>query len=367
MTREKTRSRDQSYTRYQTIRHVSLAVSRDGTEEAAEGDLCHMKGRSTWSRSILGIALAGFALVAVRADRGSPPNTGMADPVALTDAFDRFATGAPPANTVLLSLSNLRGITDEPVNAGGHVVVDLTTGVVTSSAQLLPKDDSFDLWLVDNQPGPHRTTLADPTDRLMFIGTYVVEGDVHSLTPPATLGPKAFETFFPDRAFVVSSGENPVNRFLLTGASTFFDRLRREQVRFVDEAAAPAGVDATASAIRATDFARLVAQGRQLFLKETFNGNGRTCGTCHVETNNFTIDPDLIGTLPPSDPLFVAETNPTLATLENPDLLRRFGLILVNADGFNPPDGGPEFVLRATQNVQALANSFVAPTDGTVH
>ena len=58
--------------------------------------------------------------------------------------------------------------------------------------------------------------------------------------------------------------------------------------------------------------------------------------------------------LPPSDPLFVAETNPALATLENPDLLRRFGLILVNADGFDPSRG---FVFRGTQNVQALANS----------
>jgi cytochrome c peroxidase len=41
--------------------------------------------------------------------------------------------------------------------------------------------------------------------------------------------------------------------------------------------------------------------------------------------------------------------------------LRRFGLILVNADGFDPPAVGPAFVLRATQNVQALANSFVSP------
>ena len=59
----------------------------------------------------------------------------------------------------------------------------------------------------------------------------------------------------------------------------------------------------------------MTAQGRQLFLNERFEGNGRTCGTCHVETNNFTVDPELIATLPPTDPLFVAETNPALATL----------------------------------------------------
>jgi hypothetical protein len=34
--------------------------------------------------------------------------------------------------------------------------------------------------------------------------------------------------------------------------------------------------------------------------------------------------------------------------------MRRLGLILVNADGF---DAGREFVLRATQGLQALGNS----------
>jgi mono/diheme cytochrome c family protein len=127
-------------------------------------------------------------------------------------------------------------------------------------------------------------------------------------------------------------------------------------VRFLEDSGASLGFDAVASATRAANFAKLIAQGRQLFLKETFAGNGRTCGTCHVESNNFTIDPEFIATLPGSDPLFVAETNPGLAQLENPDLMRRFGLIGVNADGFDKP-----LVFRATQNVQALANSMVRP------
>ncbi len=58
----------------------------------------------------------------------------------------------------------------------------------------------------------------------------------------------------------------------------------------------------------------------------------------------------------------MAETNPALATLENSDLLRRFGLILVNADGFDPSRG---FVIRGTQNVQALANSMT-PQDPSI-
>lgn len=80
-----------------------------------------------------------------------------------------------------------------------------------------------------------------------------------------------------------------------------------------------------------------IKRGEQLFLKETFGGNGRTCGTCHEPTNNFTIDPAFIATLPPTSPLFVNETQPALAGLENSQLLRGFGLICKNLDGFNLP------------------------------
>ena len=48
------------------------------------------------------------------------------------------------------------------------------------------------------------------------------------------------------------------------------------------------------------------------------NFGARTCATCHRQENNFTINPKFIATLPPSDPLFIAETNPNLADLENP-------------------------------------------------
>ena len=65
-----------------------------------------------------------------------PPNTGMADPVALVSAFDRFAAGGAPANVVILSLSNLRGVSSEAVNAGGRVTVDLATGTVGSNRSI---------------------------------------------------------------------------------------------------------------------------------------------------------------------------------------------------------------------------------------
>ena len=134
----------------------------------------------------------------------------------------------------------------------------------------------------------------------------------------------------------------------------------RRQVHFVDEAATGSGFDATAPVTRAADFARLIAQGRTLFVQEQFSGNGRACGTCHVETHNFTIDPEFIATLPPTNPLFVAETNPALAAnFEKPDLMRKLAVFLVNADGFD--DLSHKFVLRSAQNVQALVNSTVRP------
>ncbi len=80
---------------------------------------------------------------------------------------------------------------------------------------------------------------------------------------------------------------------------------------------------------------KLISQGAELFFEETFRGNGRTCGTCHPASNNFMIDPDFIATLPANDPLFVAEFNPALANLERPQLMRSFGLILENLDGFD--------------------------------
>lgn len=82
----------------------------------------------------------------------------------------------------------------------------------------------------------------------------------------------------------------------------------------------------------------LQQQGEVLFTDETFNGNGRTCHTCHRPDDEFGLSPAKIATLPGSDPLFVAEFIPALATLENPCMMRSArGLILENIDGFANP------------------------------
>ncbi|HEX7839757.1 MAG TPA: hypothetical protein VF469_19915 [Kofleriaceae bacterium] len=100
--------------------------------------------------------------------------------------------------------------------------------------------------------------------------------------------------------------------------------------------------------------------GADLFLRETFNGNGRSCATCHPVAHNFTIDPTFISQLPSTDPLFVAQNNPALAHLEVPAMMRQFGLILENVDGF-APDPTTHFVLRSVPHTLSLATSITNP------
>lgn len=104
----------------------------------------------------------------------------------------------------------------------------------------------------------------------------------------------------------------------------------------------------------------LITKGRDIFFNETFNGNGRTCGTCHREENNVTIDPLFIATLPDDDPLFVAEFQPALKeNFENPRLMREFGLIIENLDGFD--DLANKFTLRGVPHTLALPTSIDSP------
>jgi cytochrome c peroxidase len=102
----------------------------------------------------------------------------------------------------------------------------------------------------------------------------------------------------------------------------------------------------------------LIERGRELFNNETFDGNGRTCATCHPATNNFTIDPAFIAKLPKSDPLFVAETNPALAKLEDSKALRQHALVTENLDGLDRTG-----VLRGVPHTLALPVSITPDAD----
>lgn len=117
-----------------------------------------------------------------------------------------------------------------------------------------------------------------------------------------------------------------------------------------------------------------VCAGADIFFRETFAGNGRTCGSCHPVANNLTVDVPFLTALhnsTPQDPLFVFERDPNLTGLETGDLLNA-AAVLENVDGFQDPTH--QFVSRAVNHVLSLSTSigrdpgdttFAPPNDRT--
>jgi cytochrome c peroxidase len=106
--------------------------------------------------------------------------------------------------------------------------------------------------------------------------------------------------------------------------------------------------------------------GADIFFKENFNGNGRTCGTCHRVERNFTIDATFMARLPSSDPLFIAENqsdNLPLDNLEIPAQMRARGVILENVDGTQPEGPTVRFVLRSVPHTLSQGISTTRPTN----
>jgi hypothetical protein len=104
----------------------------------------------------------------------------------------------------------------------------------------------------------------------------------------------------------------------------------------------------------------LIVEGREIFFNETFDGNGRTCGTCHRAENNLTIDAAFIATLPEDDALFVVEFQPDLgANFENLRLMHQFSLSLENLDGFSDLEN--VFTQRGVPHTLGLRASVDSP------
>ena len=107
-------------------------------------------------------ALAWFGFVAAAQPVAMRVNTGMADPVALVNAYDRFAASARAGECRRrCRCRTFAASAAKRSTPADGCTVDLTTGAVDSFVDLLPPDASFDLWLIDNRPGPGHTTLAE--------------------------------------------------------------------------------------------------------------------------------------------------------------------------------------------------------------
>lgn len=261
-----------------------------------------------------------------------------------------------------------------PPTARGRLHLDLVGGTTEAHLEGLP--GGAELWLVDNRPGDPRGALPGPGDTFLHLGR---------LTPDATgrvhlaMGiPDVGEGFEPDLAVVTAAGAQPHEAPWLWAARSYFERLHTRLPRRADGHQAtlrealeqPAAVFGPAPAQAGSGdvlvahelVSRQVAEGAELFFRETFDGNSRTCGTCHRAERNLQVDAEFIAGLPPDDPLFVAEFDPQgVPGLEIPELLRGFGLVLENIDGFEEPT--EKFTLRGVPHIQSLATSVEAPPD----
>jgi cytochrome c peroxidase len=291
----------------------------------------------------------------------------------LRAAYDRWKamyTRNEGDRKLSLALGYSKGLSAQFTKAHGQATLDLVDGSLSVEVSGLSEREAFDVWLVDNRPSPGSSVKPEPGDGMMRAGSLKHEGGTATLQ--ARLGREALAGFEMDLLVVARAGEAPGAAGLLFASPSLFQRFyyseQQKQVAGLGEAATrsllaapfqvlvPRPAFAQTAGTAALD-AALVARGEDLFFNETFNGNGRTCGTCHPAENNLTIDPAFIAKLPPTDPLFVAEQNrkfPGLAkNFENPRLMRQFGLILENVDGFENPG-----VMRGVPHVLAMSTSM---------
>lgn len=293
---------------------------------------------------------------------GGPVVAGGANASALAASFlawaaDHEARGGD--GNVVFSLGWSKGYSRQHSAARGIARLDLLGGTARVELRGLTPGEEWEVWLVDNQPGG--SALPERDDEMHRLGRVTAEREATLLS--ANLGAGFFDRFETDLVVVSPAGTRPEEAGVLFGSPDLFQRLYTQgRVRpGGTPSEAPTGLasllsPAVAYATAFDSLDPLVAQGAELFLNETFEGNGRTCATCHPARNNFTIDPKFIATLPADDPLFVFETNPDLAeNFENGTSLRQFGLVLENVDGFDDLEN--KFVLRAVPHTLALLNS----------
>ena len=298
---------------------------------------------------------------------------------------------------LVLALSYIKGLSAESTKAHGQVRLDLTDGTLSAEVNGLPNQDAFDLWLVDNGES---SVKPEPGDAMIRIDRFQHEGASAKLR--TSLGPEVLKNFKLDLVVVARAGKGPGEAGILFGSPSFFQRLYYSEqggqligLADFDESSGPGTenqsplwapfsvlIPSPAYAADTADaaLARAVANGERVFSKEQFNGNGRTCATCHRSERNLTIDPKFIATLHRHDPLFVGEffedgdgndtnnircTDPVKSLgckFEHPKLMRKFGLILENVDGMDNLE--KKFVMRSVPHALALNTSLQPATSG---
>jgi cytochrome c peroxidase len=306
-------------------------------------------------------------------------------------AFRAKQLASGSAQVLRVHLGYVKGLSRSFTSLAGEIAIDLESGTFRISLSRLTPRQTYGVWLVDVAERAGSEPVSDVAIRLATVSST----GTSALATGAVSSGMALPAGFKIDRVVVAGADSPAGP-LAAGSVNVFQKifLRRLSLRnessgttLLNETtsapklsglvadleaetdaalstadAAPSVLDLgstfptvtspTTTSTRTVRLDRLISRGATLFFEGTFGGNGRTCGTCHPATNNFTIDPDFIGKLPANDPLFVAEFNPTLAQLERPKLMRSYGLILENLDGLSDPAN--RFVMRGVPSTLGM-------------
>lgn len=326
-------------------------------------------------RGSLCLSAALLGALPAWADRTGSSNYAAGDRSVFIDKFKAYQARQlqDDPDTVTIALGQVRGLSRSFTGSAGVLALNLRSGSFTADLSGLSAKASYGLWLIDLPQGQPVSDLGHA--RWLKLAQVRATGAASHVT--GRLDRKALagslSGFQIDRV-VLSRGDQAPTEVLATGSMSVMQKLFFRGTAATTGAAAQrpalplsslvpellAGTTTAAAeaetGIAATPLDVLIEQGARLFFDNTFEGNGRTCGTCHPASRNFTIDTAFISGLPPNDPLFVAETNPALAQLERPALMRQFGLILENVDGLDDPTN--KFVMRSVPHTLGLQVSL---------
>lgn len=311
-------------------------------------------------------------------DRGHPPSvSAIGDPDLLRHRYESWRRQHETEEDgglyrlSLLPPATTHSIHRDPVR--GMVEFDFTKQAIEAQISGLSAARPLELWVTN---GARLLSTDTASASVRQVGTFIREGD--RLVLRANIDELVREGFEIDNVVVTPTGENPLQSIVLAGSPNLFQRLYAAELYAGARDRNHINLIRAANAAEATGFPDvfndLVTQGEDLFFNETFDGNGRSCGTCHPATNNFTIDPDYIATLPANDPLFVAENVPALIfgnpenldgegnprRFENPTLMRAFGLIVENVDGMG--DLTNRFTMRSVPHNIGMSVSISTPS-----
>jgi hypothetical protein len=344
---------------------------------------------------IIGAMLAAWSWGGFRFRSAEPesPRTSQASALAVLGgpkvknaylAWARAQDAAGGDRALSLALRYSKGLSSSFTRASGTARFDLAAGRVSIDVADLP-DGEFDAWIVDNLPGNGGSVAPQASDLTFRLGR--LERAAGGAQLQRELGPEFFQHIQVDLVTIAAAESGP-ERGLIFGSFGLFQRLytalRSPTLLAVSDYAPRDGEVAAPrfgiSVARAAGeilvdpdvlFDTLVEDGADLFINETFNGNGRTCATCHpVGQANTQLSVSDIEALPDTDPLFVAEFTPALQftpggpKFEVPVLMRGAALIVENQDGMD--DLVNKFNMRSIPHTLALTTSLTPNLgDGT--